>query len=329
MCPHRAPSLHALCALLAALVLLLPIACSDESGPATSGDTDADVSPGDASDVVDEGADADADESDTPDAPPDDVLDASDTEDTEDAERLPDPPLTAPATTARLTNDFRLGVDAMGSGSIGRVEMTRNVGTIEIDGQTYAGFAHERQPWQDFELTLYQAIFAGSDRLYVAWFYCEAGSLTWIYYEGTDGSRLRPVPMTGTCDEVRTMTTSDVAIPDMEIAEPTLIGGYRVEGAEIAITSRLPGRAVLRGRPFDVYVFDDVDCSLDCGEQSWFELHALVRGQEPDATLGFAIFYLRYAFERPSEVQVFYGLTLPGFERIPGRTFEATWSLAP
>jgi len=305
--------------LLAALLLIAALAaCGDNDVPATPVDagqdavSDSDLEPledaTDASDAdtgADSGADADATEDVEPDLPP-------------------EPPLTAAAATTRFANDFRVDIEGSGDAPLGAVTVSRNTATMEFDGQTYVGYVTQRQPWAEFELTLYQSIFVASDRLFVTWFYCEAGALTWVWYEGTDGTRLDSRRGSGTCQEAITRTTVDVSTPEVSFEVPTLLGGFRVEGADVQLTPRRRGSATLGGKPFDVYVFDIVDCSLDCGFRGWYELHALLRGQEADATLGHAIFYL---LDEPREVQVSYGLTLPGFERIPDRSFDATWEL--
>ncbi len=229
-----------------------------------------------------------------------------------------------PATQGSYTVPFSIGIEGRGAGRYGAVTIASGSGSVEIDGEHLPLGVYEQQEWEAFGYTLYQALAVADDALTVLWFYCRDGALTDIWAEGTDGSLLERVPATGTCAESPAASTVNVSFGAVDMPIPPLLDGFTVIGPDVGIEGASPGFLRVGGTELDVYVFSHVDCTVECGEAGWHELHALFWDAER-RWLCFGIFYLflddrqpqlAYAFSLPSLQAPFGAQTLP----------DTTWS---
>ena len=217
-------------------------------------------------------------------------------------------PITGPieigATDGTLSLPFAVSLQGEGSSKIGAFAIDADVGTVDIDGGTLAAVSYEKQPFGAY--VLYQTLAVASDRLYAIWFYCEADKLTYIYYEGTDGTAIDSETATGTCASTDTATMAPVKAPALSMPLPPLLEGYTIEGPAVHLPSGEPGSVDFGGGPLTLLAFDHVDCSA-CGMGGWQEVHTLLW----DAKAGRVCFAIFYLFNPGDPVYVTYSLTFP------------------
>jgi hypothetical protein len=182
---------------------------------------------------------------------------------------------------------------------------------------------HERQVWEAFNYTLFQSLAVSGEHWVVLWCYCQEGSLDWVYFEAADGSPLALDGATGVCDESALASTVEASFPAVDLPVPELVAGFTVTGTDVFIEGAAPGWLRVGTREYDVYLFNHIDCTEECGAPGWHELHALLWDRERE-WLCFSIFYLfedrpvqlSYSFSLPSLVAPFAGLQLG----------DATWT---
>lgn len=230
--------------------------------------------------------------------------------------------LDAPASTESITHPFTMTMSGSGSGLVSKVEVADNLATVVIDGERLTGVIQERQAWSDFSLVLYQTLLVSEESVHVAWLYCKGDKLDWIYHE----SNLAPMqnePLQGSCVDSMTAGTTEVALSPVTFSPPEPIPGYRVDGGDQLQIYGDGQQSFARfsGERYRIYPFEIVDCSRDCGQPGWYEVHSFME-REGDDALGFIIFYLRNA----GQVEAHYGIVWPGFDVISGKYFTATWS---
>ena len=231
--------------------------------------------------------------------------------------------LDAPASRERVTQPFSMTMSGSGTGLVGKVEVAGNLVDVVIDGKPLSGVIQERQAWSDFSLVLYQTLLVSEDSVHVAWLYCKGDKLDWIFHE-SNLAAMRNEPLQGSCVDSMSPETSEVDFPQVTFTPPEPIPGYRVDGGanvQLYGDAAQQSFALFSGRRYRIYPFEIVDCSRDCGQPGWYEVHSFMEREEDDA-LGFIIFYLRHA----GKVEAHYGVVWPGFEVITGQYFDATWS---
>lgn len=299
----------AIAAALAALTALS--ACGDTQPDCVAPCTEiADAYGDDASDATD------ANTSDT--ATADAGLDSEDTNDQT-------PTFSVPA-TEETANTFHT-VDVQGSGAnvIGDVAISDTVGTVEIHGRTVESFSYRRIPWPSENRTLYQTLAVAPDDIYVLWFYCsDAGDLREIWYEGTDGTKLEYENGSGSCSGDETSVQPTVRFPAVEMQLEELADGFEVEGMNVSVGSDGRGTVTFFDTTYETYVFDQVDCSVQCNSnEGWYELHSLM-WSEDDGELYFGIFYL---LDGGATVRLSYTIGIPSvFEPGQQQFPDATWT---
>lgn len=246
----------------------------------------------------------------------------------EPQKEVPDPGamLDAPASTEQLTHPFSVNIQGQGTQHVGAAAVSANVVSVEIDGLAFQGVVQKKQAWADFSLTLYQSLLVSQDDVRIAWFYCKNNLLTWVYHEGSR-SPMRDEPMQGSCASTPTATTASVRLPAVAFTPPAPLQGYRVDGGErIQIHDGADSKApqsfgVFDGERYRLYPFERVDCSKECGQPGWHEIHALMERERDDA-LGFIIIYLR----EPAKIEGHYSITWPGFDVLPAQHIPAEWT---
>src|SRR5262249_48958543 len=147
------------------------------------------------------------------------------------------------ATDGTLQVPFTLGATGAGTSAIGQIAIANGVGSVRLGGKTVAAAAYERQPFGAY--TLYQILAVSPDRIDVLWLYCNTGPLDSVYYEGPDGTAVTSEAATGTCTEAASADNEHVTFPALDMAQPPLLTGYTVSGAQVSIPSGMPGSVTL------------------------------------------------------------------------------------
>ncbi len=233
--------------------------------------------------------------------------------------------LSVAPTDQTLPIAFTISIAGEGTSRIGDVALDANVGAVTVGGVSYQALAYEHQAWPEFGYELFQALAVGPDRLFSLWFYCKGDALDWVYFEGTDGTTMtdEPAQKGGSCAFSATPSSPHVKLPASSFAAPAPITGFEVKGAQLELPSGQKGTLSLGPVSHEVYVFDSVDCSTDCGSPGWWELHALLWDPKA-ARLCFTIFYLPVG---QSQVWARYSIALPDLtDPIGDLTLTATWT---
>jgi hypothetical protein len=226
------------------------------------------------------------------------------------------------ATQATITVPFTASASGSASPPFGNVAMTRDVGTLQLNGGTLASFVYMTVPFAGY--VLYQGFAVGSERWDVFWLYCQGSGLEHIYDEGVGGPELFVRPATGSCSGTATPATVQVSLPALTIPPPAPFGGYTVTGSDILVASDGTGALTLDDRSMPLVVFGEVDCSTICGAPGWYELHTIV-WDETQRRVIFVIIYLLNG--TPHQVQLTYARSLPDLgDPIGTRNFPATWT---
>ena len=218
-------------------------------------------------------------------------------------------------------------VDVSGSGGtvIGDVDIRGAVGTVQIHGRTVDAFSYRRIPWPTENRTLYQTRAGAPDDIYVPWFYCsDSGDLREIWYEGTDDTELDYERGSGSCSGSDTPAEPAVSFPALDMELESTDGGFEVSGTDVSIGADGTGTATFFDTTYEVYVFDQVDCSVRCNSSDgWYELHALMWNAD-EQELYFGIFYL---LDDGSTVRLSYTIGIPSlFEPGQQQYTDATWT---
>lgn len=231
---------------------------------------------------------------------------------------------TIAATDASGSLPFRFSVEATTPGLLSSATIADNTGQLTIAGTSYPALAYRKIPWPDFNLTLYQTVAFGGDRLFVLWFYCGLdGALQSIWFEGTDGTALSSTSVSGACIENASATPFSVGVPQLSLTTTTLVSGFSVDGTQLRIATDGTGTVELGGETQTLRVFERVDCSTQCGGSGWYELHSLLINPAGDRICT-GIFYL---YSDSTKVQFSYAICLPAMSDPFGTTyFQATWS---
>lgn len=264
----------------------------------------------------------DLDTAPSPDVGTVDAAGAADAIDGADA-ALPEPALIElGAANANLSNDFTATVSGATAGRIGAVALTDNIGTVEIDGQAWPAFANERQAWPDFGLTLVQTLVVTDDALYPMWLYCSGSTFDGVYFESTDGTPMTWEPASsGSCAVTESSASGTVSVPAVRLAVPAPDHAFRVDGGPLVLEPGQHGSFGTATATWQVYPFEVVDCTVDCGTPGWWELHSLLWD---GANACFSIFY----FFVGRDSQVSYSTCLPRLDDAVGaQPFGGSWSL--
>lgn len=230
------------------------------------------------------------------------------------------------ATDATLELDADIDVTGAGSSLVGVIEVSGGVGEVVVDGDSLPAFVYEVQPWPDAGYTLLQALAVAPDRWYVLWFYCQDGTMTGVYTEGTDGTALAWEEGTGTCILDSGPVTPSIVLPAVDMPWPPLVTGWTASGPELDLPGAGPGTVRIGAVDYQVLPFETVDCTEVCGTPGWYELHALL--YDPAAGRAcFAIFY--FQLDRPGQVTVSYSVTLPDLSHPAGSglVLPADWTV--
>lgn len=240
----------------------------------------------------------------------------------------PAPHLSVGATDGTLTlagADF--SVDGIGSSVVGSFSLSHGSGTIELNGKSVRAAVYQRQMFPAQNLRLYQALAIEPDRLWVLWFYCDTMSpaLETVYFEATDGTMVQSEPAMGNCQDANMTSMVAAQFPALDLAEPALVDGYTIDGANVKLMGAQPGSVTLGGKTLTVFVFNTVDCRQGCGTPGWTELHSLLWDRD-GGRVCFAIFYLSEGDS--THVQLAYSLTLPTLDDPAGNAIlPASWTL--
>lgn len=228
----------------------------------------------------------------------------------------------AAATNGAISLPFTVDIAGAGSGVVGEVAIGGGTGTVVVKGAKLPALVYERQPFGEY--VLYQALAVAADRWYVLWAYCRGPQLSYVYYEGTDGTAIAYEPASGTCAESESPSAPSIAFPALDMPIPPLLQGFEVTGPDVDIRDGAPGELRLGGPPLTVLPFDSVDCTQDCGTPGWREIHALLWDRKRERAC-FGIFYL---FDQATPVLLTYSLTLPDLSDPAGRLELAgtTWT---
>lgn len=218
-------------------------------------------------------------------------------------------PLVVAPTMGDLPLTFTFAAKGSGTKKVGAIDLAADVGTVAFGGTTYAAVVYEHQPWPSQGYDLFQVLAVGEDRIFVAWMYCQSGALTYVYFEGTDGTKVQyePAAAGSTCAFTDQATTAKVSLPAVSMPVPVDATGFSATMTQLTLPQGGPGTLALGGTKLTVFPFNTVDCTKDCGTPGWWEMHSLL-WDPTSSRLCFAIFY----FE-PGKTggQVTYALTLP------------------
>jgi hypothetical protein len=268
-----------------------------------------------------------------PDAPPDvandtsadaaeDVASDTDAQLAEDADAAPQR-IRVPAVDTTKSLAARVLVDGQGSTHVGGVDIADSVGSVTIDGRDVDALVYKKIPWEGFDRTLYQTLAVSSDALHVLWFYCDdADQLREIWLESTDGLALDWEQATGSCSSLDQAHSAQVSFPAVDWPLPQTVDDYEVSGQGLDIGPQTTNTATLGGTDHRVFVFEDVDCSTECGVDGWYELHALLWDRDAPRVY-FGIFYL---YPDSNTVQLEWLIALPGLTEPGSMSFAASWS---
>lgn len=221
--------------------------------------------------------------------------------------------------SALFDRSFAFSSTATDPGRVQAYEISDNVGTFQIDGETYPAAVYERQPFGEY--ILFQTLVAGADRWWVAWFYCRGDVMEGIYSEGTEQSPLLWQPFANAmCDAETRSTTAEVRMPTPELSPQPIVSTYSVTGLDVTINTNGLGQTTVNGIDYELTVFEHVDCTIECGMPGWYELHAIL---ESETQTCFGIFYLNQ-----NPVQLTYARCLPGFDNPIGTVAfgDAIWN---
>lgn len=233
--------------------------------------------------------------------------------------------LSVPATDGSYDVPYSISISGRGSRSVGAISIDGGFGTISIEGTPLPIAIYEKQPWPEFGYTLYQALAVAGDRWFALWFYCQPNGLAYIYIEGTDGTPLTLVDSTGECTESDVPSTIAASFPAVDLIAPRVDDGFVVSGQDVSLDGAAPGWVRVGSSELAVYVFEHIDCTLDCGADGWHELHALLWDPER-RWLCFGIFYLHTDHQQP--VFLTYTFSLPVLQDPIGSVEfpDATWT---
>lgn len=227
------------------------------------------------------------------------------------------------ATEGELALDFDVTITGEGSAFIGAIDVSLASGTAAIGGETLPVVAYERQPFGEY--LLFQLLAVATDRWYLLWAYCQGEELAWVYFEGTDGTALDLEPASGSCLDGSGPTLAAVSFPAIDMAIPPLIDGFTIDGPDVELDGASPGLVQL-GSPHTVLAFEDVDCTTECGQPGWRELHSILWDPAGERAC-FGIFYL---FADEPDVLLTYALTLPDLSDPAGAlALPASWTHTP
>lgn len=220
------------------------------------------------------------------------------------------------------TTDFRGGV---------AIDIADNKGTVDFGGGPVPAFIYDRVPWPEFGYTLFEGLAVTDGAWIPFWIYCTPdGTLDYVYGERTDRTTPFRKFVNGTCAEVAGAWDMPVDIPAHTLRDVALTCGFTVAtpaaDAPLVLEGSKPGVTTIDGQPATALVFSTVDCRRDCGDGTWFELHALV-WQPTTGRVGFAIWYLfgDLAGTGVSAVDI---PTLPTLEWLQLPFPHATWTLS-
>jgi hypothetical protein len=230
-------------------------------------------------------------------------------------------------TDGLLSLAFGLDSSAAGTDRVGAVDIAANSGTLELQGVVLDAVVYEEIPWPDLGYALYQGLAVAPDQLAVFWLYCQDGDLNWIYAETTAGQPLFVEEASGTCDVSAEPTATPIVLPALDMGIPNLVRGFTVDGDQVQVDGEGRGSLTVAGEPMELFVFGTVDCTEDCGDPGWWELHTLVYDRE-SLRMCFAILYLFIDPAAAGVIGVEYSLTLPDLaDPIGSQQLAATWTL--
>lgn len=301
--------------LLLALCALWLISCDDpdELAPDCDGaycqQADAgpdDIGPGDT------GSDLDTDTS----------VDSDTTPDSEDSGAASQR-IEIPAVQTTKTLAARVAIDGQGTDHVGAIDVEDSTGSVVIGQESLDVLVYQKIPWEAFGRTLYQTIAVSAEVLYVMWFYCDGSDdLREIWLEGIDGYELTWEQGTGSCSGLDDTHSVEVEFPAVDWPIPETLDRFEVMGQDLEIGPDTENSVLLEGVDYQVMVFDEVDCTTECGGDGWYELHALL--WDPAAIrVYFGIFYL---YEDNPQIQLAWVIGLPDLDEPGPLYFEASWS---
>jgi len=222
---------------------------------------------------------------------------------------------------------FSVAIDGMGSERLGLLQIDGVTGSVEVEGQSTFVFVDQRIPWAAFGYTLYQLVAVRADQWFVLWAYCESGQLTWVYLEAVDGTPLTYEAATGTCGDIDGETVAPIDLPAVDLPFPAAPAGFSVDGPQIQLAEGGGGYAQAGEERWELYPFNQVDCTTDCGTPGWWEIHSLLWGPERREA-GFGIVYLFLDPNVPTNAQVSLvpSILFPTLRTSPSTFFEASWT---
>jgi hypothetical protein len=237
--------------------------------------------------------------------------------------------VTVPVTQAPFTMQVeRFGAEIAPGPSGVTVSIVDNMGTVAFEGRgpapafiyatTAAPFPPER---------LYAGLGIEDGAWFPFWLYCSPdGHLDHFYGEMTDRDLGVLVPVEGTCAASGEMQTLTLDIPAHALHHVALSCGFSVHATaptSIDLGSSRAGSVDFAGDPSILLPFHTVDCRTGCGDQSWYEIHAILWDQVRPS-VGFTILYL---YPQDSEVDATNGLLLPLATPLGDSFPNAVWTL--
>lgn len=229
-----------------------------------------------------------------------------------------------PATDVAADLNYSATITGSGSSRFGTIAITDSAGTVEINNETLNTIIYEYIPWDDAGYNLYQGIAFSDSDMFVYWLYCRTSNdaLATIYYESANTYGMTHETATGTCDYAATASQPTFALTELPLTMGSLVSGYTITGDLLSYNGTAAGSYTydFDGTTFDLYPFEEVDCS-DCGGDGWWELHSVAYDVD-SAKACFVILYFMAGDE--ASVYAQYSLCFPDLDNIDA-VFSADW----
>lgn len=231
-----------------------------------------------------------------------------------------------PAETSLPERIPAYSLSGSGNAHVGAFRLHESVGTIEMMGRTLPAVVVAESAFTDDAILLHQIYALADDGFFLLWTYCSAGAIDLVYIlDSRDGSG-RFEEATGTCDDVRRASATQVRLPGADLPWPRVHTGFEVTGRSLQLHGAMPGVVRYGGTVRAAFPFAVIDCTMCDVTGGWYELHSLLWDPASGSVI-LGIFYLDAG--NRSEILFEYAIDLGTLARLAGATYAADWSFTP